>query len=40
MHEAGIDSILLYMAGASTEQEWCLHVIEIVCLFLKERVSR
>ena len=37
MHQAGVDSILQYMAGSSTEQEWCLHVAEIICLILKEQ---
>ncbi|XP_076824632.1 protein timeless homolog [Clavelina lepadiformis] len=39
MHVAGIDALLLYIAGSSTEQEWSLHIIEIICLFLKEQTA-
>uniref|UniRef100_F6THE4 Timeless N-terminal domain-containing protein n=1 Tax=Ciona intestinalis TaxID=7719 RepID=F6THE4_CIOIN len=39
MHIAEIDSLILYVSGSPTEQEWCLHIIEIICLLLKEQVA-
>jgi len=27
------------MSGSNTEQEWCLHLAEVICLFLKEQVN-
>nr|CAB3266958.1 protein timeless homolog [Phallusia mammillata] len=37
LHAAGVESLLLYMSGSNTEQEFSLHLMEIICLFLKEQ---
>nr|XP_039268178.1 protein timeless homolog [Styela clava] len=37
LHTSGIDSMVLYLASSTTEQQWCLHVAEIISLLLKEQ---
>jgi len=37
MHNAGFDHLLLYMVGSNEEQQWTLHLMEIICLLLKEQ---
>uniref|UniRef100_H2Y692 Timeless N-terminal domain-containing protein n=1 Tax=Ciona savignyi TaxID=51511 RepID=H2Y692_CIOSA len=39
LHVAGIDSLIIFIAGSSTEQEYSLHIIEIICLLLKEQTA-
>lgn len=39
MHNAGIDSMILYLSSSEAEQQWCLHVAEIIALLLREQVS-
>lgn len=37
MHSADFDDLILYMVGSNEEQQWTLHLIEIICLILKEQ---
>jgi len=37
LHTSGFDDLLLYMVGCNDEQQWTLHLIEIICLILKEQ---
>lgn len=37
MHNAGIDSMILYLSSSDAEQQWCLHVGEIIALLLREQ---
>lgn len=39
MHKAGIDSMILYLSSSEAEQQWCLHVAEIIALLLREQVG-
>jgi len=37
IHSSDLDDLILYMVGSNDEQQWMLHLIEIICLILKEQ---
>ncbi|XP_077993612.1 protein timeless homolog [Glandiceps talaboti] len=36
MNTSGMDKLVLYIASAEGEQQWCMHAIEIISLMLRE----
>ncbi len=39
LHKSGMEDLLLYVASAETEVQFCLHVLEIISLMFKEQVE-
>lgn len=39
MHIAGFDNLIAYIAGTQKERNWCLHILEIISLMVKEHES-
>ena len=39
MHKSGMEDLLLYVASAENETQYCLHVLEIVSLMFREQVN-
>lgn len=39
IHLSGMDDLLLFLASSSAEQQWSLHVLEIVSLMFRDQVS-
>ncbi|XP_070536276.1 protein timeless homolog [Ptychodera flava] len=37
LNTSGMDKLLLYIASAEGEQQWCMHAIEIISLMLREQ---
>ena len=38
LHINGIDELLLFLGGSPDEAQWCMHVLEIFFLLLREQV--
>ncbi len=39
LHKSGMEDLLLYVASTEAEGQFCLHVLEIISLMLKEQVQ-
>ena len=39
LHINGIDELLLFLGSNSEETQWCMHVLEIIFLILREQVG-
>lgn len=39
IHLSGMDDLLLFLSSSSAEQQWSLHVLEIVSLMFRDQVS-
>lgn len=39
IHLSGLDDLLLFLASSPAEQQWSLHVLEIVSLMFRDQVS-
>lgn len=37
-HLSGLDDLLLFLASSPTEQQWSLHVLEIISLMFRDQV--
>lgn len=40
LHISGMDDLLKFLASAQVEQQWALHVLEIISLMFRDQVSR
>ena len=40
LHISGMDDLLKFLASAQAEQQWALHVLEIISLMFRDQVSR
>lgn len=40
LHISGMDDLLKFLASAQTEQQWALHVLEIISLMFRDQVSQ
>lgn len=38
IHLSGMDDLLLFLSSSSAEQQWSLHVLEIVSLMFRDQV--
>lgn len=38
IHLSGLDDLLLFLASSPTEQQWSLHVLEIISLMFRDQV--
>lgn len=38
IHLSGLDDLLLFLASSSAEQQWSLHVLEIISLMFRDQV--
>ncbi|XP_066299874.1 protein timeless homolog isoform X1 [Branchiostoma lanceolatum] len=39
IHQSGFDDLLKFIASSDSEQQWCMHVLEIVSLMCREQTS-
>lgn len=39
LHISGMDDLLKFLASAQVEQQWALHVLEIISLMFRDQVS-
>lgn len=39
LHISGMDDLLKFLASAQSEQQWALHVLEIISLMFRDQVS-
>lgn len=40
LHISGMDDLLKFLASAPAEQQWALHVLEIISLMFRDQASR
>lgn len=38
IHMSGMDDLLKFLASAQSEQQWCMHVLEIISLMFRDQV--
>jgi timeless len=39
IHLSGMDDLLLFLSSSSAEQQWSLHVLEIISLMFRDQVG-
>lgn len=39
LHLSGMDDLLQFLASATSEAQWALHVLEVIALMLRDQVS-
>ena len=39
IHMSGFDDLVKFLASAQSEQQWCMHVLEVVSLLFRDQVG-
>ena len=39
VHMSGFDDLVKFLASAQSEQQWCMHVLEVVSLLFRDQVG-